>query len=77
LQLNNFVPKQHNFARTTPCSLQMLMRRPWGGRLCGSAAENVAAGAKKKKKSRIGREREEPSVAPAKRKGYPQTMLEF
>jgi len=55
----------------------MLMRRPWGGRFCGSAAENVAAGAKKKKKSRIGQEREEPSVAPAKRKGYPQTMLEF
>jgi len=34
-------------ARTMPCSLQMLMRRPWGGRFCGSAAENVTAGAKK------------------------------
>jgi len=33
----------------------MLMRRPWGGRFCGQAAENVAA-AKKKKKEPAGRE---------------------
>jgi len=61
-------------ARTTPCSLQMLMRRPWGGRFCGTAAENVAASALRRKKwgkrgARVSTRR--------KRKGYPQTMLEF
>jgi len=53
----------------------MLMRRPWGGRFCGSAAENVAAGAKKKKRAGWGKRGAR--VDSAKRKGYPQTMLEF
>jgi len=52
----------------------MLMRRPWGGRFCGTAAENVAASALRRKKwgkrgARVSTRR--------KRKDYPQTMLEF
>jgi len=53
-------------ARTMPCSLQMLMRRPWGGRFCGSAAENVTAAAKKKKRAGWG-ERGGPRVGKEER----------
>jgi len=54
-------------ARTMPCSLQMLMRRPWGGRFCGAAAENVTAAAKKKKKRAGWGERVGPRVGKEER----------